>query len=231
MTIYHGGKQRLGREISQCISDAIKYFPEFNIHGYCEPFCGMLGVYQYILPMINNNITYEAGDINESVIEMWKAVKDGWIPSLIYTKDQFDILKYNRECSAEKGYVGCLYTFRVVFFDSYFLHNKGKRNSNRDRIINMKSKIKNIQFSTGEYNQYSDLCGYVIYCDPPYKNATCRYFNGKGYYDKLSFDHDSFWKWCKHMSTKNIVFVSEYSAPDYAIEIWKKDKERLYLVS
>jgi hypothetical protein len=32
------------------------------------------------------------------------------------------------------------------------------------------------------------------------------------------------------MAENNIVFVSEYSAPDYAEEVWSKGKERLYLV-
>lgn len=43
MTAYHGGKQRIGKEIATVIADMTQ---DVTIKGYCEPFCGMLGVYQ-----------------------------------------------------------------------------------------------------------------------------------------------------------------------------------------
>ena len=51
MTTYHGGKQRIGKTLAQIFveeSIGIEGEYDFKIKGYCEPFCGMLGVYQYI---------------------------------------------------------------------------------------------------------------------------------------------------------------------------------------
>ena len=51
MTYYPGGKKRIGDEISKIIYETSVYTSSktnLSIKGYCEPFCGMLGVYQYI---------------------------------------------------------------------------------------------------------------------------------------------------------------------------------------
>ena len=53
----------------------------------------------------------------------------------------------------------------------------------------------------------------MIYCDPPYENTTS--------YKTGSFDHPKFWDWCRKMSEKNLVFVSEYKAPDDFICVWE----------
>lgn len=64
MTAYHGGKQRIGKEIASIIttiSHNIKSQYSFQITGYCEPFCGMLGVFSHML--IDKHYNYKAGDI------------------------------------------------------------------------------------------------------------------------------------------------------------------------
>jgi hypothetical protein len=51
MCSYHGGKQRIGKRLSSVIADeslVIEDEYDFKIKGYCEPFCGMLGVYKHI---------------------------------------------------------------------------------------------------------------------------------------------------------------------------------------
>ena len=51
MSSYHGGKQRIGLEIAEnihLVSTIIEEHTDFVIKGYCEPFCGMLGVYRHI---------------------------------------------------------------------------------------------------------------------------------------------------------------------------------------
>jgi hypothetical protein len=110
MTAYHGGKQRLGKTLAEIIVDTSLEIAEdnrFELKGYCEPFCGMLGVYQHIPELfepegceplrsgcepegcepegceeegIGNRIKYLAGDGNGSVIMMWQAAQKGWKP-------------------------------------------------------------------------------------------------------------------------------------------------------
>jgi site-specific DNA-adenine methylase len=69
---------------------------------------------------------------------------------------------------------------------------------------------------------------YVIYCDPPYENARQEYYNENG--EKLIFNSDKFWEWCRKMSENNIVFVSGYSAPRDFTKIWSKNMEKLYYI-
>jgi hypothetical protein len=57
MTAFHGGKQRIGRQLSEVIykeSIDISERESFDINGYCEPFCGMLGVYQHLPDLFNS---------------------------------------------------------------------------------------------------------------------------------------------------------------------------------
>jgi hypothetical protein len=84
MTCYHGGKQRIGKVIAEeifSISRGIADDEGFNIQGYCEPFCGMLGVYKHIPRLFGyTDLKYKAGDANADVINMWKAAQKGWKP-------------------------------------------------------------------------------------------------------------------------------------------------------
>ena len=70
MTAYHGGKSRLGKQISQHINFVCQMLREeqgIKISGYCEPFVGMAGVYQHIPTLFKDlpkKLTYKAGDTN-----------------------------------------------------------------------------------------------------------------------------------------------------------------------
>jgi hypothetical protein len=100
MTSYHGGKQRLGKQLAEIIVDTsldIAEEEDFDIVGYCEPFCGMLGVYRHIPEFFEeesyDNLTYLAGDGNGSVIKMWKAAQNGWKPPTICSEKTYNKLK------------------------------------------------------------------------------------------------------------------------------------------
>ena len=84
----------------------------------------------------------------------------------------------------------------------------GKRNAQKQS-----PKIQNVKFICDSYENLSfENC--LIYCDPPYQGTTG--------YKTGAFDHDKFFDWCrKQKENGNIVFVSEYNAPDDFIEVWK----------
>ena len=85
----------------------------------------------------------------------------------------------------------------------------------------MRTKIDHIVFHHASYDLL-DPEGGVIYCDPPYRGTLgygwVRYRAGT----KETFDHDRFWDWVRKQSQKNIVYVSEYSAPDDFTCIYEK---------
>jgi site-specific DNA-adenine methylase len=218
MTSYHGGKQRIGKAIADVIKevyDVVKQSKGFNLKGYCEPFCGMLGVYRHIPDLFSDHkpkLTYKAGDVNESVIEMWKESKKGWVPPTSCTEKVFNALKQGPN-SAMRGYIGHQYSFAGQFFAGYAPKYGKTGNSSKasENIVAISSKIQHVQLRCCQYESFSNLKGYIIYCDPPYSSSNCKYFSKNG--DQLNFDTERFWNWCRYMSEHNLVFVSGYEAP------------------
>lgn len=230
MTAYHGGKQKIGKKIAKIIydeSEDIEEDEDFIIKGYCEPFCGMLGVYQHIPELFKNykpKLKYKAGDTNKSVIMMWKEAKKGWKPPTHITETKFNTLKTSKD-SALKGYAGHQYSFGGQYFQGYApKYGKVLKNSQTviDKISNIGSIMdkSNTTFSHGGYTQYSKLKNYIIYCDPPYSNSKKHYTSNKSGDMSQKFDDEKFFDWCRIMAEDNIVFVSSYDAPEDFEEIF-----------
>ena len=57
--------------------------------------------------------------------------------------------------------------------------------------------------------------GYVIYCDPPYRDTTK--------YATKNFPYEAFYNWCRELSKDNIVIISEYNMPSDFVCIWEKE--------
>jgi DNA adenine methylase len=226
MTSYHGGKQLIGKRLANIIVDESVDISEkegWNINGYCEPFCGMLGVYQHIPKLYKKEgltrLKYKAGDTNNSVVMMWEAAKNGWEPSTkVTTYKEFMKLKNDGKSNAKKGFVGHFYGFSGQYFQPFKIRNVDTLKKTVNNVCKIGQLVKKVSFSDGSYTQFSNLKNYVIYCDPPYQ-AQSHYYDG-GRTKKLSFDHEKFWNWCRDMSEHNIVFVSEYKVP--------KDFEKIY---
>lgn len=211
MTCYHGGKQKIGREISEIIfNTTLKICQEkkFDIEGYAEPFCGMMGVFQHIPELFDEyKIKYKAGDINKSLILMWKEAKRGWIPPLICSYKKYQELRYDGEETAEKGFLGHCMSFGGVYFSAYrdnYLNKKTNLEKNSDNVVRIATEnLKKVTYSSGSYKKFSKLKNYVIYCDPPYDDCVSRY--------QEEFNMEDFLNWCVDMSKENIIFVSTYS--------------------
>ena len=222
MCCYNGGKQRIGKKLSSIIVEEsldIEHEYEFKIKGYCEPFCGMLGVYKHIRDLFDNHkpkLKYKAGDINKSVIKMWQKAQKGWKPPTFVSESEYNRLKKSIIDSALKGYVGHQYSYGGQYFEGYApKYGKSKDTTvASENVSNIAKKLKDVAFKEGVYTQYSNLKGYIIYCDPPYPNTYYKH------YGKVNFDHDDFWNWCRKMSKDNIVFVSSYTAPKDFEEIF-----------
>lgn len=229
MTSYHGGKQRTGKKIAEVIVDKSLDIAEeegWTIKGYCEPFCGMLGVYQHIPEMYGEKtLKYKAGDTNKSVIMMWNAAKKGWKPPTKMTSSRYNQLK-DGPPSAEKGFVGHQYSFGGQFFKGY-IAKYGKtgnfpRAMKRVNNIAQKMKTNKVVFKHDSYTQFSNLKDYVIYCDPPYSGGEQWYKGSRpgASRSKRTFDSKKFYEWCRKMAENNIVIVSEYNAPKDFDKIW-----------
>jgi site-specific DNA-adenine methylase len=230
MTYYPGGKKKLGKELSRIIYDismTISKNDNFDLKGYCEPFCGMLGVYQYVPDLFNfYNFKFEAGDRNPYIIKLWKGLQNGFNPPTACSKEEYYKLKKNHDSSLRGIFLGFACSIRGVFRSTFIKRNIEVQAQHCKKIG---KKIKNVNFRTGNYDIYTKLKGYVIYCDPPYKNTGTPYSIGDVYDTK--FDYNKFIDWCYKMSENNIIFISEYTKPcKDAILVWNDGKEKLYLL-
>lgn len=230
MGTYHGGKVKIGEKVANAILD-LMLDSNKQYKGYCEPFCGFCGVYRHIPDMFEEeferDFTYLAGDGNGSVIKMWKGLQGRWNPPLSCNKKRFEELKYNGRESAEKGLVGHACGFRGIYFAKFDDRIKLEKVSDLFKDL-AKDELLQVEFMPGSYTQFTNLKGFVIYCDPPYDS-------GSRFYDKdnkkKTFDKEAFIDWCKMMKKKgNLVIISEHSGTLPFTEIVILGNESIYVV-
>ena len=214
--IYMGSKNKIASEI---IPFMLPYFKKYD--KYVEPFCGGCNMIDKISPKIKRY----ANDSNRYLIALLKYVSDETAPALpgIITKDEYDKVNAEKDKYPDwyVGYIGFICSFRGKFFNGYMSTRThwttGKdRNYQEESISNLSCQIpflKGIKFSNMNYRDLPDISNSVIYCDPPYAGTT-KY--------KVPFDYEEFWDWCRKMSLKNKIFISEYHAPDDFKCIWTK---------
>ena len=259
MTYYQGGKKRDGEDIAEVIHKIAlkKYKPSSRsstprgrspgrvrgatLKGYCEPFCGMMGVYRHVPELFDDfngrgktKLKYIGGDRNPNIIKMWKALQRGWVPPTKCSRTKYKKLKPlafrpTRSVSLDTIFLGFACSYRGSFFSTYCPGNNIKHQQQSARSIG--KQIKNVKLVAGGYSETTppQLKNYIIYCDPPYRDTLNKY--QIGHQHDSFFDYPQFVQWCSRMSKNNMVFVSEYSKPcKNSRLVWKKGKEKLFLI-
>ena len=199
----HGGKTKVGKQIAEELINILIENEEINT--YIEPFCGMCGVL-YPFCHMNNTISVLCTDKNDSIIKMWRAFQNGWIPHPKCSKEKFNILKHTNNSSKEKGFYGHAMTFGGLYFQCYQKSLEKSLLSVSKKCSIMSTSMRNVNFLSGEYRIFSSSSNSLIFCDPPYSKYN-RYYDEHN--KRISFDTDSFWEWCIQMSRKNIIVVNE----------------------
>ena len=213
---YMGSKNRLSKDLVPIIQTYITK----DVKGYIEPFVGGANIIDKI--NCKNKIGY---DIHKELIALLNYVKNNpeEIPEVIY-EDEYENVKSNKEKYEDwyVGLVGFCASFGAKYFGGYARDSKDDTNGkwSRGAIKNIKkqsSNLKNIEFQCKDFREINDLNGYVIYCDPPYRNTTK--------YKTKTFPYEEFYEWCREMSRDNIVLISEYWMPDDFECIWEKESK------
>ena len=199
---YMGSKAKLSKELVPIIQSYIT--DECN--GYYEPFVGGANV----IDKISCNIKVGA-DTEYYVISCLDALGHGWDPPKEISEDLYKDIQRNKDKYDPElvGYVGYQLSYGGKFFGGYRRDKIGKRDYCAEAYRYTYKQVPllgGIKFLCRDYRETEDLSGYVIYCDPPYRNTTT-YSTGK-------FDYDEFYEWCHKMAKNNIVLVSEYDMPD-----------------
>lgn len=215
---YVGSKNRLAKDIAPIIQSYITK----DTKGYLEPFVGGANMIDKI--KCHNKI---GCDIHEELIELLKYVQVNYesLPNTI-SEEEYIKVKNNKE-NYPKWYVGLVgfcCGFGAKYFGGYAKSYKKDgvtpRDHSNEAIRNLKKQAPNLKDINFVNCNFLDLPkdkikGYVIYCDPPYRNTTK--------YHTANFPYELFYDWCREMNKNNVVLVSEYNMPDDFLCIWEKE--------
>jgi DNA adenine methylase len=203
---YMGSKARIAKHILPIMLE------EANKHGitkWVEPFVGGANMIDKV-PSKYERVGY---DLNPHTIAALVGIRDNanGLPDAVSEEE------YKSLYGSPAGKITSLIRFGASFggkFENGYARRNGLsmwgecvRNSKKQS-----PKIQNVQFICDSYENLSfENC--LIYCDPPYQGTTG--------YKTGAFDHDKFFDWCREQAKKNVVFVSEYNAPDDFECVWE----------
>lgn len=222
--VYIGSKNRIAKYL-------LPFLTKYLTPGrwYVEPFAGGMNMMDKV-----NHPKRIAGDSNNYLIAMWRWMveKDYDFPKKITKEDYaqyrelFNTLnksktRGNGDTSIEAfiGWIGLMASVNGKFYQgSYCNTHPEKRDYVKEHINNVlaqKDKLKGVVFKCGSYDEIDIPENSVIYCDPPYAGTT-NYKASKG------VDHGAFFEWCRDKTAQgNDVLISEYTAPNDFIPVWK----------
>jgi len=204
---YPGGKAKNATKIASYIN------PYIGTRTYLEPFCGALSVACKV------NAEYKImSDADKYIISLWRAVKNGWQPPTEVSEKRYNEIRENPNAYPEElvAFVSHACSFAGAYWGGY-ARDKKRTNyalTGFNSVMKKKPFLLNMNFSVRRYADWDNVRGMIIYCDPPYRDTTQKYRVNK----KDGFDSDAFWEQVKVWASNNIVFVSEFSAPEWVGE-------------
>jgi DNA adenine methylase len=225
---YLGGKQRLGKHIAPILKELWEINTTNQFQSYIEPFCGSLGVLKNMVDIPTEII---ANDYHPDLIQMWRDLQQN---RLVYPAEitEEDYLYYKNVPSPNslKAFVGFGMSFGGKFFSGFaqkYLNHKSEDFLKEmvHSLERIRPVITNVKFTCRDYTELTPRNA-LIYCDPPYRfeKFPIKYRRDTKHYDE--FDNDTFWNIMREWSKTNLVVISEISAPDDFIEIWRHDSYR-----
>lgn len=206
---YMGSKNRIAKHLLPIM---LAECEKHNITKWVEPFVGGANMIDKV-PDHFDRIGY---DLNDHVIYALIDIRDNVnsLPDAV-SEEEYKCYK-GRKAESITSWIRFACGYAGIFESKLAIDGRVGRKmaAEQARINALKQtpKIQNVKFICESYENL-DFKNCLIYCDPPYQGTTG--------YKTGSFDHDKFFDWCRKQAKKNIVFVSEYSAPDDFIEVWQ----------
>lgn len=220
---YMGSKAKIATPIIEIIYDRMEAYGGLN--HYLEPFVGGANVIDKVA------CKYKYGsDKQKYLIALYNNIeKLAEMPEHI-TKEHYSDVRSCYNNGGNKypdwyiGAVGFLSSYNGRFFDGgYAGIVTTKTGKTRDYYTEAKKNLlqqvhllTDIRFFHKDYTEVKEkIEDYVIYCDIPYRGT-------KQYGTSKNFDYNYFWDWARRMSEKNIVLISEQTAPNDFETIWEE---------
>ena len=207
---YMGSKNRIAKHIlPSMLAEAEKH----NITTWVEPFVGGGNM----IDKVPDTFRKIGADLNPHTIAAMLAIRDfpDALPSTV-TKEEYKALK-GTQPSPITSWIRFHCSFGGKFENGYASNSRGVNYAmeGRKNLLKQSDNIQSVEFLCCSYLDLTDkITDSLIYCDPPYQGVTG--------YKAGQFDHEEFFDWCRLMKSKgNIVFVSEYNAPEDFELVWQ----------
>lgn len=208
---YMGSKNRIARHILPIMLEQAK---KSGITTWVEPFVGGGNMIDKVPPSFKRI----GIDSNPHAIEALTAIRDlvhklpdrlseAEYRAIIGSAHASPIISWLRFVASFGGKLDNGYAREAGSDESTFV-GYGKRNAQKQS-----PRLQDVELISGDYQKCNHMTRCIIYCDPPYAGTTS--------YKTDKFDHDKFWNWCYMMAQHNLVFISEYAAPNDFQCIWE----------
>lgn len=203
-----GSKRRIAKHLLPIMLQKAK---ERNIATWVEPFVGGGNM----IDKVPDSFTRIGYDLNPHTICAMIDIRDNpeQLPDSL-TEDCYKILIGSAPESVS-SWVRIACSYGGIFESKLAADKTGKRNyaaEAKRNALKQSPLIQGVEFICDSYENL-DFENCLIYCDPPHQD-TSGYKTG-------DFDHDKFFDWCRNQAKKNLVFVSEYNAPNDFKEVWR----------
>ena len=204
---YMGSKNRIAKHILPIMLEEAE---KKGITTWIEPFVGGANVIDKV-PEAFERIGY---DLNPHTIYALIGVRD-FIQDFPTTVSKEEYLNLKGDApNPITSWIRFHCSFGAKFDGGYASNKRGVNYCMEGRANLQKQSvaIKNVKLICESYENL-DFENCLIYCDPPYQGTT-------EYKTSNKFDHEQFFEWCREQAKKNIVFISEYDAPDDFECVW-----------
>ena len=207
---YMGSKNRIAKHILPIMfAEAEKH----NIATWVEPFVGGGGM----IDKVPDTFRKIGADLNPHTIAAILAIRDfpNSLPDTV-TEEEYKSLK-GTPPSPITSWIRFECSFGAKLDNGYASNSQGRNYAEKGKNLALKQspKIQDVEFICYSYLDLTEnITNSIIYNDPPYSWVTG--------YKTGGFNHEEFFDWCRLMKTKgNVVFVSEYNAPEDFELVWQ----------
>ena len=206
---YMGSKNRIAKHLLPIM---LAECEKHSINKWVEPFVGGANMIDKV-PDTFERIGY---DLNDHAIHALVDIRD----HVEELPDNVSEQEYKSLFGSNAAPISSWIRFMLSFggkFENGYAREKGSDETTfcgygKRNALKQSPKIQNVQFICDSYENLN-FTNALIYCDPPYQ--------GTSGYKTGAFDHDKFFEWCREQAKKNVVFVSEYNAPDDFECVWQ----------
>ena len=212
---YFGGKFKISKDLVNVLNPITKGKP------FVDLFCGACNVVEKITTASSRM----ANDNNPYLIALLKAIQDGYEPPIVVPEEQYNYtMNHLDENPALSGFIGIGCSFGGGWKNGYARRRDKYRNyaeETHNTLLKQKPKLGGVTFTSCSYDKAPIPVGAVVYCDPPYKGTTNKYY-------AKNFDYDAFIKWVEANKGKYDIYISEYKEnltqwpTNYEI-VWEKE--------